>query len=173
MKELDEHIFWKYLDGTLSEAEKNSLEQRRKDDPAFHAAISEREELHRQLQETTAEQPSLRFARRVMENLPAIYRRTLEPLVRPLWIKVFFGSLGTFLLSYFVLVAYYVQEKPIDQQDQVVSFANRIGGLIAGLPPQFFTVLAALSVGFLALILFDRFLKARLLKSGRPQNPSL
>ena len=170
MKETDEQLIWKFLDGTLSEADKSKLEERRKNDPAFREALAEREELHRQLQEATPEQPSLRFVRNVMENLPVIYRRAVEPLVRPFWIKVFFGSLGILLLSYFVMVAYYVKEKPIDQHDQVVSMADRVGQFIVGLPPQVFTIIAALSIGYLTLLLLDRYLKGRIIKAGDP-NP--
>ena len=168
MKETDEQLIWKHLDGTLNEAEKAGIEQRSKIDPSFREALAEREELHRQLQETTPEQPSLRFVASVMEKLPTIYRRAIEPLVQPFWIKIFFGSLGAFLLSYFAMVAYYVQEKPIDQHDQVVSIADRIGQLIIGLPQQVFTIIAALSVGFLTLILFDHYLKDRIQKIKRP-----
>ncbi len=167
MKETEEQLIWRYLDGTLSEAEKVRLDQHRKNDPAFREALAEREALHRQLQEATPEQPSLRFVRNVMENLPAIYRRAVEPLVQPLWIKIFFGTLGVFLISYFIMVAYYVQKRPIDDSDQVVSITGRIGQFFLGLPQQLFTIIAALSIGFLILVLLDHYLKGRAQKTQR------
>lgn len=161
MKENDDRLIWKYIDDAATAEERSLVEKRQEDDPAFQAKLAERKELHRHLQETTPEQPSMRFARSVMEKLPDLYRRTIEPLVQPFWVKVFFGTLGTFLVAYFGLVAYFVRQQPLDSQDQVVTLTSRLGDAFASLPYQFFTIIGALSFGFLTLVLLDRYLKSR------------
>lgn len=165
MSESNEHI-WNYLDQAATPEERAELERRRQEDPVFRQDFLEREALDAQLKTIEAEQPSLRFVQNIMDRLPELYRRAVEPLVRPLWIKVFAGTMSVCLLGYLGFVYYAVQTGQIEPGGSLVTISNKINGLFSGLSGQVISIVAALSLGYLGLVLFDRVLKKRLLKKA-------
>lgn len=160
----DEHIIWSYLDGTATAAEREAVEKRLVEDNAFRAAFLERKHLHAALQEQEAEQPSLRFAKNVMDKLPALYQRTVEPLVRPFWIKAFAAGLGVFLLLYFGGVIYSVERGLVSGEGPAARVGNQVSSLIDNLPSQALYIVLALSVSYLFLVFLDRKLQRLMLR---------
>jgi anti-sigma factor RsiW len=158
MKSQEEQI-WQYLDGELNTAERSALEQRLPEDHLLYTELQTRQILHQHLQQTEAEQPSLRFVKNVMDSLPFLYQKAIEPLIRPIWIKVFWGGLAIFIIG---LLLY------------AVAFANVIAGskdlqklwiaVLKHLPLPFFTFLLILSFGFLLFVILDKQLKNRFKK---------
>lgn len=161
-----EELIWKYLDGACTSEEKEQVEKLKKSDPAFRTALLERQRLNRELEEQPLEQPSLRFAKNVMDRLPELYQRSIEPLVRPFWIKVFFGSLGALFLAYFIVVFQSLGQAAPQAQGPATRWADRFSDLFASLPPQTLSILAALSLAYLGLVFLDRFLKRKWLKKA-------
>ncbi len=161
-----DELIWKYLDGACTPEEKERVEKLKKEDAAFRAALLERQRLDQELEEQPLEQPSLRFAKNVMERLPELYQRSIEPLVRPLWIKVFFGSLGALFLAYFVIVFQSLGQAAPQSQGPATRWADRFSDLFASLPPQTLSILAAVSLAYLGLVFLDRFLKRKWLKKA-------
>lgn len=159
-------MIWEYLDGYGSPAEREAMEKRIAEDGAFRAAFLERQRLHTVLQKQEAEQPSMRFAKNVMDRLPALYRGSVEPLVRPFWIKVFAGALGAFLILYFVGVLYSVEHGLISGEGPAADLSHQVSSLFDRLPAQAFYVVLALSVSYLFLVFLDRKLHQRMLGEG-------
>ncbi len=157
-------MIWNYLDGTGSPVQRQAVEKRLTEDAAFRAAFLERKHLHAALQEQEAEQPSMRFANNVMDKLPALYQRTVEPLVRPFWIKVFAGSLGAFLLLYFGGVIYSMERGLVSGEGPAARAGDQVSTLLDSLPPQVLSVVLALSISYLFLVFLDRKLQRLMLK---------
>ena len=167
MKEQNEQMIWKYLDGHSSPAECEAMEKRLAEDAAFRAAFLERQRLHAALQEQEAEQPSLRFAKNVMDRLPALYRRSVEPLVRPFWTKVFAGALGAFLILYFGGVIYSVERGLVSGEGPAAEVGNQVSTWLDRLPPHALYIVLALSISYLFLVFLDRKLQQKMLGEGK------
>jgi len=163
----DEQLIWNYLDGQCTPAQRAAIKKRLTEDDAFHAAYLERRQLHTSLQKQEAEQPSLRFAKNVMDRLPLLYRRTVEPLVRPFWIKVFAGALGAFLLVYLGGVIYSLQHGLVSGEDPAARVGSQVSDFLSGLPTQAFYVIMALSISYLFLVFLDRKLKRMMVNDGQ------
>jgi hypothetical protein len=152
-------LIWKYLDGQATAEEKVRVERLLKEDQSFKAAFLERRQLENKMQEEDLEQPSLRFAKNIMDKLPDLYRRTVEPLVRPFWIRFFFGSLALFLLAYFGMVAYTLPTGEGPAGGPVARITEQVSAFFEGLPTQVLTIVSALCFAYLGLVWLDRQLK--------------
>lgn len=161
MKEQD-ILIWKYLDGRATTEEQSTVERLLEEDPAFKAAFLERQKLEETIKKEELEQPSMRFAKNIMDKLPDLYRRTVEPLVRPFWIRVFFGTLSGFLLVYFGLVAYALHTGQISQGGPFAQLSEQVTGFFTGIPSQLLTIISALCFAYLGLVWLDRQLKKRI-----------
>lgn len=156
MKIPDDKLQWKYLDGEATESERSAVQRRLEEDAAFKTALHTRQQLHHTLRQMEPEQPSMRFVMNVMDSLPILYKKTIEPLVSPKWIKAFLGSLGVFFVGLFVYAA-----------TVIGSFSNsNIPGeqfieKLNALPISVFTTLAIISFTYLFFVILDRQLKKR------------
>jgi len=160
-------LLWKYIDGACSPEEIAQAESLLAEDPEFKREWALRLKLHRQLQQQQLEQPSLRFARNVMDRLPRLYRKLdIRPLISPLWQKVFAGLAGAFLLAYFALVFNVVETAGpgSSQIPEVQAFIDTL----TGLPMQAMSILLALSFGYILLTFLDQQLKKRFSKQAGP-----
>ena len=157
MNTSDQQIIWKYIDGDCSPEEIREVEQKMATDPAFKAELEERKKLQQAFQAMETEEPSLRFAANVMDNLPEIYQRTaIPPLVRPFWTRAFLVSLvGAFLV---LLVVFMLSPGAIANPDSFwgLQEAQQLGSWVNSLPAQLLVLISSLSFGSLLLIWIDR-----------------
>ena len=156
-----DELLWKYIDGDCSPEEAAQVERRLAEDPGFKREWAQRARLHQQLQQQEPEQPSLRFARNVMDRLPNLYRRLdVSPLISPFWQKALGGVAGAMLLAYFALVFNVIETAGPGQGGQIPAIEAFVDTL-AGLPTQALSIVSALSVGYILLTFADRKLKER------------
>lgn len=164
-----EELLWKYLDGECSPEETGAVEKLLAEDPEFKREWARRHKLHKQLQQQELEQPSLRFARNVMDRLPELYHKLdIRPLISPLWQKVLGGLAGAFLLAYFALVYNFVETTAPDGASQIPAVQAFVDTL-AGLPVQALSILLSLSFGYILLVVIDQRLKKRFDHTGSPR----
>lgn len=83
MKQIDEQVWWKYLDGDCSKEEKLHIESLLADNPSLAEEMMLRSTLHHEMEEMELITPSLDFTQNVMDALPAkaIKISEVEPLV--------------------------------------------------------------------------------------------
>ncbi|MFN7115784.1 MAG: anti-sigma factor family protein [Saprospiraceae bacterium] len=156
MKTQDEQMLWKYLDSEANEQERTAVEQRVSEEAAFQQEFQARQQLHTALQKMEAEQPSMRFVMNVMDRLPILYKKTIEPLVNPKWVKAFFGSLGIFIAGLFGYAAT-LGGSTTNYDVPGANFIQRFNAL----PSSVFTILAMVSFTYLFFVILDRQLKKR------------
>jgi hypothetical protein len=159
MKPQDDKLQWKYLDGEATEQERTGVQHRLADDAAFKAELQSRQQLHHTLQQIEPEQPSMRFVMNVMESLPQLYKKAIEPLVSPKWVKVFLGSLGVFIIGLFGYVATTIGSFSMDS-----TLGEKVIAQLNALPASLFTALAMISFTYLFFVILDRQLKKRFVK---------
>lgn len=152
-------LIWKYLDGACSPEEEGEVERLLAEDAAFKEEWARSRKLHESLKHQPLEQPSMRFARNIMERLPALYRKiNIRPLFTPMQWRVIYGLLGAFLLGYSYLTFSFLESgAPGPGSRALESLANTLNSL----PYQVMAVVAALSFGFITLAWLDRALKRR------------
>lgn len=156
MKPQDDQLQWKYLDGEATEQERTWVQHRLTNDAAFKAKLQSRQQLNHTLQQMEPEHPSMRFVINVMDSLPILYKKAMEPLVSPKWVKVFMGSLGVFFVGLFTYAATSIGSVSSSNVpgEQLVEKLN-------ALPISVFTTLAIISFTYLFFVLLDRQLKKR------------
>ena len=90
----EETLLWKYIDGDCTPDELHQVEALLADNVYLEQKLRIMKNLHRHLQEIELEQPSLRFTRNVMENLPTLYQQgRFDALIRPQYIYLLIGLL--------------------------------------------------------------------------------
>ncbi len=154
-------LLWKYIDGECTPEEAAQVERLLAEDAGFKREWAQRTRLHQELQQQEVEQPSMRFARNVMDRLPELYRKLdISPLISPLWKKIIGGVAGVFLLAYFALVFNVIETAGPAEGGQIPEVQAFVDTL-TGLPAQAMSILLALSFGYILLALLDRQLKKR------------
>lgn len=152
-------LLWKYIEGSCSPEEQARAERLLAEDPQFRKEWALRSRLHQGLKEQEPEQPSLRFARNVMDLLPRLYgKREAPPLISPLWQKVMGGLAGAFLLAYFALAFVTVELSNPDSMSRnpvIEGFVNTL----TSLPMQAMNIIFALASGYILLTMADQKLK--------------
>lgn len=154
-----EKKIWKYLDGEATEQERTWVQRRLMDDAAFKAEFQSRQQLNHTLQQMEPEQPSMRFVMNVMDSLPVLYKKTIDPLVSPKWIKAFMGSIGVFFVGLFAYAATSIGSVSTTNVpgEELIEKLNT-------LPISVFTTLAIISFTYLFFVILDRQLKKRFSK---------
>ena len=153
-------LLWKYIDGACSPEEAAQVERLLAEDPELKREWAQRVKLHQNLQQQELEQPSLRFARNVMDRLPNLYRKLdISPLISPFWRKALGGLAGAFLLAYFALVFNVVETAGPESSPnpQLQGFVDTL----TSLPMQAMSILLSLSFGYMLLTLIDQKLKKK------------
>lgn len=156
MKPQDDKLMCKYLDGEANEQERTWVQRRLTDDATFKNEFQARQQLNHTLQQMDAEQPSMRFVMNVMESLPILYKKNIEPLVNPKWVKAFLGGLVIFVVGLFGFAATASGSASVDN----IPGENLITQLY-NMPVSVFTTLAIISFSYLFFVLLDRQLKKR------------
>ena len=75
LNEKDTLLLWRYADGDCTEAEAGSIRDRLQREPGLRQAWDEIQVLQANLQAVEADQPSLRFTRNVLDQLPPATQR--------------------------------------------------------------------------------------------------
>jgi anti-sigma factor RsiW len=152
-------LLWKHIDGSCSPEERQAVERLLAEDEAFKQEWAKAQKLHTALQQQEAEQPSMRFAKNVMERLPALYRKiSIQPLLSPLAKRGFIALLGLFFAAYFYFAYLYLQANPAGAGSSPL---EGIANTLLSLPMTVMSLLAALSSAFLLLAWLDKQLKKR------------
>ena len=147
-------LLWKYAEGTCSPAEMTTVEEWLATDPSFQVELDKVIHAHSLLANMEADAPSLRFTKNVSEALPNVYPSVAtEPLVSPIWKKVFFGAVAFFAGGVFL------SSKAAHHTGGVISqYIERLNnglsltvGQIPSIVLQYF-ILTLLSVGLLLLM---------------------
>lgn len=161
-------LLWKYIDGECSPDEALEAERLLAENPELKREWAQRARLHQELQQQELEQPSMRFARNVMERLPELYRKLdIRPLISPFWRKALAGLAGVFVLAYFALVFNVIETAGPAEGGQIPEVQAFVDTL-TGLPMQAMSILLALSFGYILLAFLDRQLKKRFGEQGHP-----
>lgn len=153
-------LLWKYIDGQCTPEEVSRVERLLAEDAGFKREWAQRHKLHQHLRLEELEQPSMRFARNVMDRLPNLYRKLdIRPLISPLWRKALTGLAGLFLLAYFALVFNVVETAgpTSSPNQQLEGFIDTL----TSLPMQAMSILLSLSIGYILLTFLDQQLKKR------------
>ena len=161
MKDRDEILIWKYLDGRCDPTETAAVEKRLRNEEYFKSALEERKTLHQGLGSLEPEQPSMRFTANVMEHLPEMYKRlsVVPPLIRPLWRVIIVLTLGLLYLTLPNLVAP-SQTGDSEGLGSLIQ-AEQIDALVQSIPMSYFALAASFGLGVIFLFLLDKRLKNR------------
>jgi anti-sigma factor RsiW len=152
-------LLWKHIEGQCSPEEQQEVERLLAEDAAVKLEWAQVQRLHHALQQQEPEQPSMRFAKNVMERLPALYRKlSIQPLLSPRAKRVFAGLLGLFFAAYFYFAYLYLQANPASVGDSPL---DKLADTFLSLPMTVMSLLAALSCAFLLLAWLDKRLKKR------------
>lgn len=160
MKPQDDKLHWKYIDGEATEQERTWVQRRLTDDASFKAEFQSRQQLNHTLQQMEPEQPSMRFTLNVMESLPVLYKKAIEPLVSPKWVKAFIGSLVAAVVGLFGYAAISADAEVVTSHIPGQNFIERLNSL----PISTFTTLIIISISYLFFVMLDRQLKKRFSK---------
>lgn len=159
MNSQQEHLHWNNLDGIATEQERLEWQIQFNKDEGFKAQFKSRQLLHECLRKMETEQPSIRFVKNVMDQLPPLYKKTIEPLIKPQFIKIFFVGLGMTISSIFFFAVL------MDRTEYPMSFpGDKLLQQFNTLPVSVFSTLALISVSGLCLVLLDWRLKKRFVK---------
>ncbi len=161
MKEKDERLIWRYLDGDLDDREKSVVQDRIKNDEAFREAFMERELLQKSLQATEPEMPSMRFPQHVMEKLPQLYRYAVRPLLPKVLVRGFALVMAMFAISMLVLPFLHPDGGSATAPLPLLENSRRLSNAIVNVPNQWYLFVAVLSLSYLALLALDRYLRKR------------
>jgi len=156
MKDMQE-ILWKYAAGKCSPEEKAKTETYLADHPAIQVELDAMIEVESLLSDMEATSPSLRFSENVMSNLPDVYAiEEMEPLVKPIWAKIFLAAIGTFFLAIFLIPKNPGAETPdLPYLDHFMQLINSEISLLPA-PTVQLSVLIALSLA--TLVILDNFI---------------
>ncbi len=161
MKPQDEKLIWRYIDGECEPKERKVLQERIAQEPSFQQEVQARTSLHQSLRQMEAEQPSMRFVMNVMDRLPQLYKKVVvQPLIKPIWIRLFFYTLSAFALLYTGGSIYYLQQAE-SAGGAHIPVLQSFFDTIAALPQQVWTLIVMLCVSYLFFVWLDGRLNKR------------
>ena len=156
--------WWQSLDKELNEADQQAFEKEMEADPTQAIAFSQAKEIHDGLQQLEADEPSMRFNKNVLENLPQLYKKiSIEPFFAPRVLRrvaLLIGSLG--LIS--LLPAFFIDSNSANAYPNILLDFLQLSG---DLPTNWMFMLAVLGFGFIVYAIMDRQLKKRILKGQK------
>jgi hypothetical protein len=163
--EEDEVVLWAYIDGNLPASEKIAVEKLVAENKAWASRYNEFSELHRLLQVSEMEVPSLRFTKNVMEaiGLPEGAPRVKQYIDKRL-IWCISGALGVLLIGLFCYGLLVAGESETTSYQYIGTYLKEIN-YSAFFDRDFIHIFMMLNV-LGSLVLADRFLGRNTL-SGR------
>lgn len=154
---------WAYLDGQLSADEQRAFEEKLKADQELQREVAAAKVLDRTLAKQEPEQPSMRFATKVMEQLPNLYKPIF---IEPLLSKKTLRWAGTIMAIALTIHIGLLWTLPAGSTTQLPLIGEAQRTLNA-LPQGWLLPLSALSAGYLAYAALDAFLERRLRKQAK------
>ena len=156
--------WWQSLDKELDEAAQQAFEKEMEEDTAQAIAFSQAKEIHEGLQQLEADEPSMRFNKNVLENLPQLYKKiSIEPFFAPRVLRrvaLLIGLLGFISL----LPAFFIDSNSSTAYPNILLDFLQLSG---DLPTKWMFMLAVLGFGFIAYTILDRQLKKRIFKGPK------
>lgn len=99
-----QELLWKYAEGQCTSIESNNIEKLLANDPTLQSELNSILEVQSVLVGIEPNMPSMRFTKNVMDALPDIYpSEAIEPLVRPIFKKIFWITLAASIGAIFLL----------------------------------------------------------------------
>lgn len=159
MNTIDSKKLWAFIDGQCEKEEAEAIKTGLGSDPELKAEWASRMKLHQSLQKMEAEQPSLRFVRNIMDKLPKLYQKlSIQPIVKPIWVRLTAVGFLVFLVGYVAIVNYYVAATGLEVH---FTFVDRLQQLLEELPFRIFVIFTATITGLALITVLDQFLKKR------------
>jgi hypothetical protein len=156
-KEHIEEKLWEYIDGLSTEEDKTSINRLLHADPEWKLKYNELMELNRMLDMSELEQPSMRFAQNVMEE---IVKQHIAPATKTYINKKIIYGIGGFLLTMLLgLIIYFIANLQLQQGSASSSFSEGMGRMNwSNLLNSGYTNIFLLTTLVLGLMLLDRYL---------------
>jgi hypothetical protein len=152
-----EEKLWEYIDGLSTEEEKASIQRLLHSDNEWKGKYQEMLELNRMLNSSELEQPSMRFAQNVMEE---IVKQHIAPATRTYINKKIIYGIGGFLLTMLAgLIIYFIAQVQNQEGSSASTFAQDMGRMNWGdLLNSTYMNIFLLANLVLGLMLLDRYL---------------
>jgi hypothetical protein len=159
-KEHLEEKLWEYIDGLSSDEDKASINRLLHSDPEWKLKYDELVELNRILNTSELEQPSMRFAQNVMEE---IVKQHIAPATKTYINKKIIYGIGGFLLTMLLgLIIYFIANLQLQQGSTSSTFSAEMGKMNwSELLNSSYTNIFLLVTLVLGLMLLDRYLNIR------------
>lgn len=163
MMEKDQQLIWKYLDNACSEEEMNFINDQIDRDDLFRKELKQAEKLHGLLGDVEPHQPSMRFVKNLMEQIPEMPKKlVINPLVPKSLIRNF--VLGTFLV---ILGLFVITWEPATKTNLPSNYSIELPRLtyIEELATTYFSaisletwaIISALTTSLLLFVVIDRW----------------
>src|SRR5687768_16933078 len=124
-KEHIEEKLWEYIDGLSTEEDKASINRLLHSDPEWKSKYNELMELNHILNISDLDQPSMRFAQNVMEE---IVKQHIAPATKTYINKKIIYGIGGFLLTMLLgLIIYFIANLQLQQGSASSSFSEEMG----------------------------------------------
>jgi len=152
-----EEKLWEYIDGLSTEEDKDSINRLLHSDPEWKLKYNELVELNRILNSAELEQPSMRFAQNVMEE---IVKQHISPATKTYINKRIIYGIGGFLITMLLgLIVYFVAQLQNHEGSASSSLAVDMGRMNwSELLNNTYTNIFLLANLVLGLMLLDRYL---------------
>lgn len=150
-----DHI-WEYIDGQLPPEEAAALKKQIEQDPDLQAAWRARYQLDRALAQMEPEQPSMRFAKNVMEKLPDLYGSLRpKPLVPKVAVRAFWACFSL------ALAGLALASNSLYGTSRVAPLLNQASTWSQSVPFQIWAIVAAVCTAFVFFYFLDKQLNKR------------
>ncbi len=164
MKQVDDKLWWKYIDNTCTQEERNHIEQLMAEEPSAMEEFLLRDALHQNLSKQVLEEPSFNFTAKVMDALPEPdYILYNEPIVNPLYSRIFLAIITLLLVS--VVVLAFNLDDGNDTAGPIASYLQEglslFKGFLPTLPPVIAQAIIMTMISLGMLTAMDAFFKKR------------
>ena len=162
MKEKDHQLIWKDIEAQTTAEEKQYVQYQLDRDSQFRETYQQNQQLHQALNHLDPYQPSMRFVKNIMEQLPSLNTPlNIAPIVPPQFLRNIL--LGLFALFTLVLIAIwepYMESTAVAQPNlkvtlQVVHFFNSV-------PKDVYLTIASVAIATLLFLSLDQFVSPKL-----------
>ena len=162
MKEKDYQLIWKDIEAQTTTEEKQYIQFQLDQDPYFRDTYQQNQQLHQALNDLDPYQPSMRFVKNIMEQLPSLAAPlNITPIVPPQFLRnILLGLLALFALLLIAIGEPYMGSTAVAQPNlkvtlQVVHFFNNV-------PKDVYLAMASVAIATLLFLSLDQMVLPRL-----------
>lgn len=156
MTKITEELLWRYIDGDCSEEEQQLIKNALAEDESLKEAMAERQALHAALKKIEEEEPSMRFATNVMENLPEQLWSWRPLVTRQLVGQFLLGLSGSIAICYLLAASFGPGSTSGNSKQMIGQVSNWSNQLFSS---SFSSIIILSSVILICLYFFDKYLK--------------